>query len=302
MRRLPGLDIDPIRVRVALAAQEVDNGPVSAPDNNGADMGNRSRRERRSRAEARTGRIRADAVAIRLGVALRESRRAGHLTQAHIAHAAGVSQGLVSYLECGHGASATIETWACLAAAVGEQFVGFLERVPGADRPRDIEHLRRQSALIALAAKGGWRALPELAIDSGIARSRSIDVALVRTGSREAVVAEVWDWFDDVGAALRGLDAKVQAVAGRLEVAADRHEGGEEPWRIQGLFVVRATRRNRRLVGELRPLFAARFSGSSRAWLEALADPASPMPAADGLIWSTAVGTGLTASRLGGGA
>ena len=293
-------------------------------------MGSRSEQRRRARPETRTGRARADVVATRLGVGLREARRTANRSQADVGEAAGVSQGLVSMLERGHGASTPIETWACLAAAVGEQFVAFLEHASGAHRPRDIEHLRRQSALIELASTGSWSALPELSIDRMVVRGRSIDVALVRPPSAEAVVGEIWDWFDDVGAALRGLDAKVQAVAGRLPGLQPTHEtehsrgvparstrerpprmgqrtsteaapdtGPVEAWRVRGLFVVRDTRRNRRLITELRPLFAARFRGSSRDWLSALTDPGRPMPGADGLLWSNRSGSGLIASRLG---
>jgi len=206
-----------------------------------------------------------------------------------------MSQPFISHLERGRGTAASIETWSCVAAAVGEQYVGFLERAPGAGQPRDLEHLRRQSALVEIARTGGWTALPELAIDPGSTRSRSIDVALVRRIRGEAVVAEIWDWFDDVGAGMRSLDAKTATLATRLAV---------EPlptgtWRVRGLYVVRDTRRNRALVGELRPLFAARFPGSSVAWLAALGDAERPVPEADGLLWSDSSGAALRASRFG---
>ncbi|HSS35685.1 MAG TPA: helix-turn-helix transcriptional regulator, partial [Patescibacteria group bacterium] len=122
-------------------------------------MDGRKADRRRARPEARIGRTRASAVATRLGVALRDARHRSGLTQAEVGDAAGVSQTLVSGIERGHGAATSVETLARLAAAVGEQFVAFLEQAPGSDRPRDIEHVRRQSALIALAANGGWSAL-----------------------------------------------------------------------------------------------------------------------------------------------
>ncbi len=225
-------------------------------------------------------------VAARLGTALREARAIAGLKQAEVAARAGVSQSEISRLEHGEGQTASIETWACVAAAVGEQFVGFLELAPGASPPRDIEHLRRQSALIEMAAAGGWRALPEFAIDPGATRSRSIDVALIRPSAREAIAVEVWDWFDDVGASLRGLDAKVTALVRRLPAdSAVDSPGDGNSWRVEGLFVVRDTRRNRAIVAELRPLFAARFTGSSTAWLRAL-DSAAAMPVGHGLLWS----------------
>ena len=219
---------------------------------------------------------------------MRDARLTAGRTQKQLAASAGISQARESELERGGGASTSIETWSSLAAAVGEQFVGFLERAPGAAQPRDIEHLRRQSALIELASAGGWSALPELAVDPGSIRSRSIDVVLMREATSEAVVVEVWDWFNDVGASLRGLDAKVTALGQRL--AAE--------WRIEGLFIVRDTRRNRQLVAELRPLFAARFDGSSLGWLNALRSPGTTMPDGHGLLWSDSR-MRLLASRLG---
>ena len=254
----------------------------------GASAGQDGARPEPRAGRAVAGRLRARTVAIRLGIGLRDARLTAGRTQAEIADRAGVSQGLISLIERGHGRSASIETWACIAAAVGEQFVGFLERASGAAQPRDIEHLRRQSALIELASAGGWSALPELAVDPGSIRSRSIDVVLMREATSEAVVVEVWDWFDDVGASLRGLDAKVTALGPRL--AAE--------WRIEGLFIVRDTRRNRTLVAELRPLFAARFSGSAVDWLRALGSPTTRLPDGHGFVWSDAKNH-FIASRLG---
>ena len=147
---------------------------------------------------------------------VREARRSAGLTQHELAARSEVSQARVSEIERGEGWATSLLTWACLAAAVGEQIVVLLEHAPGADRPRDIEHLRRQSAVVEIASAGGWSAIPELAIDPAAARSRSIDVALVRRAAREAIVVEIWDWFDDVGAGLRGLDAKIGVLATRL--------------------------------------------------------------------------------------
>ena len=260
-------------------------------------MGSLSQTRRRADPATLAGRARATHVAGRLGIALRDSRRITGLKQTEVAARAGVSQALISNLERGRGRTASIETWACVAAALGERFVGFLEQAPGATPPRDIEHLRRQSALIQLAAAGGWVALPEFAIDPGAIRSRSIDVALIRTATPEAVAAESWDWFDDVGASLRGLDAKVTLLAARVADESNLGEAGSpHAWRVRGLFIVRDTHRNRAIVAELRPLFAARFTGSSTAWLRALTSEAPP-PGGHGLLWSDPHGR-LIASRL----
>jgi hypothetical protein len=50
--------------------------------------------------------------------------------------------------------------------------------------------------------------------------------------------------------------------------------------------LVRDTRRNRALLHELEPLFAARFPGRSSDWLAALGSPTTDIPGADGLLWS----------------
>jgi transcriptional regulator with XRE-family HTH domain len=268
---------------------------MRAPAKNAAHMGNRGQ-ARRAGMHARRGRIRARAVAARLGTGLRESRLASQMTQAQLADRAGVSQAWVSLIERGRGHAASIETWSVLAASVGEQFVGFLEGIPGSDRPRDIEHLRRQSALIEIAQGGGWTALPEMAIDPSGARSRSVDVGLIRPARSEAVVTEIWDWFDDVGGGFRSLDGKVGTLRSRLATgAATPPTGG---WTVRGLYIVRDTHRNRHLVRELSALFAARFRGSSTGWLAALSQPGRAMPNADGFLWSTSVGTTLRPIRL----
>jgi transcriptional regulator with XRE-family HTH domain len=249
---------------------------------------------KRSGSRARRGRVRANGIGNRLAVALREARAIDRVTQQEAADRSGISQARWSELERGLGASASVETWAIAASAVGMQLAAFLEGVPGADRPRDIEHARRQAAVIDAAVSGGWRALPELALDPA-ARSRSADVALTRELRGEAVATEIWDWFDDIGASFRGLDAKKQLLADRLR----RDFGGAatNAWRVAGLFVVRNTARNRALVRELRSLFVARFTASSAAWLRTLANPDAPMPDGDGLLWSDLYGR-LTGSHL----
>jgi len=255
-------------------------------------------RARRSGAKVVTGRRRAQLVAERLGMGLREARLLSGTRQLDAAMAAGISQVRFGELERGLGARASLETWACAAAAVGEQLVGFLELAPGAAPPRDIEHLRRQAAVIAFAAAGGWQALPEFAVDQNSIRSRSIDVVLIRADRRQAVLVEIWNWFADVGDALRSLDGKREALTARLVRDRSGDGGGmQRASTVRCLFVVRRTRRNVRLVRDLRPLFAARFGASSRTWLRALTDSSAAPPEADGLLWSSSDGS-LEASRL----
>jgi len=236
------------------------------------------------------------ALAGRLGAALREARRASGRLQREASVEAGVSQPRFSELERGLGASASLATWTAAAEALGEQLVAFLEHVSGGSLPRDYEHLKRQQLVVSAAMRGGWEPTPESPIDPNALRSRSIDVFLARRYRREAAAVEIWDWFNDVGAAMRGLDDKVAAVRRGLGPDAD---GDNEAWRVRGLWVVRGTRRNRELVRELHDLVASKFAGSAIAWLAALEDPAAAMPASTGLLWTDVKGTRLIAGRLG---
>ncbi len=209
-------------------------------------------------------------------------------TQRECAASARLSQARWSNLEGGLGTSAPLATWAIAAAAVGQELVGFLDQAPGADLPRDIEHLRRQSAIVERAAAGGWAVAPEMPVDAGTV-GRVIDVLLSRAATREAAVFEVWDLLLDVGQALRSFDEKVAAVRRTLP-----------GWTVAGAWVIRGTRRNRALLlAELAPLFRARFPAAGSAWLRALDSPTCAMPGDPGLLWTDAGGAHLTAARRG---
>jgi len=207
------------------------------------------------------------------------------MTQAEAADRARISQARWSELERGLGANAPIEVWALVAAAVGVQLAAFLEQVSGAGLPRDMEHLRRQSAVIDRAAAGGWSPAPEMPVSRG-GSGRVIDVFLTRACRREAAVVEVWDLLLDMGAAFRSFDDKLEAVRTRLP-----------GWTVSGAWVLRGTRRNRGLVVELAPLVAARFPGDGRAWLAALDQPTSALPPGAALLWTDAAAAALAPWR-----
>jgi transcriptional regulator with XRE-family HTH domain len=210
------------------------------------------------------------------------------LRQADAASRAGVSQPFWSRLERGAAATASLETLAACAAAVDAELAAFLQAIPGASLPRDLEHLRRQQLVIALGQLGGWRARAERPIDPLARRSRSIDVELVRDASREIAVIEIEDLLADGGDAMRGLADKVAAV--RRDVGPG--------WNVSGLLVLRATNRNRQTLREFPDVFAARFPGSSGGWLGALRDTNRPMPIEDGIAWSSVDGGRLWAAKF----
>ena len=100
---------------------------------------------------------------------------------------------------------------------------------------------------------------------------------------------EVWNLVLDGGQVMRSLEAKVLATRERL---------GPE-WHVEGLLIVRGTQRNRRLIGDLGALFAARYPASSHAWLRALSRSGmSRCPTPDGLAWTDVRGERLLPARL----
>ena len=214
------------------------------------------------------------------------------LTQAQASERAGVSQSGWSRLELGD-LRAPLASWDRAAFAIGGSLDAFIRRASAADQPRDAAHLRHQELIIRTALVAGWRSLPEQPIDRDARTSRAADVVLQR--GLEYALVEVWDWFDDVGAALRDLDRRLDALE-RFAIA--RMVDDTRP-RTAGCWVVRATQRNRRLVHEHRHLFRARFAGSGRAWLAALGAPGVPMPTERAMCWVSVKGERLFAARLG---
>ncbi len=246
---------------------------------------------RRATRASVAGRRRVTVLAARLGAALREARLAAHLSQLEVAARSGVSQPAISFLELGRGASTSLDRWASVFASLGLQLAVFAEGVSTADKPRDYEHLKRQRLIVIAAASGGWRPIVEAQVDRTLRPSRSIDVLLTRGTKLEAIVVEVWDWLDDLGAALRGIDRKVASLSTQLAA----RPGGADEWHVGGLWVVRGTRRNRELAAEFRHLFASRFPASAAEWSRALTDPAVPMPRVAGMLWTDVKGERLLA-------
>jgi transcriptional regulator with XRE-family HTH domain len=242
----------------------------------------------RATASRRRANARTNYLAGRVGIGLREARVAQGLRQLDVAVEAGITQPYYSRIERGLEPGVALDTLAACASALHVQLAAFIEALPGASLPRDIEHLRRQAMLVELSAGGGWRAVPEFALSDDGPHPRSIDVFLARPARREAAVVEIWDLLLDGGEAIRGLEAKVAATRARLG----------EAWQVQGLFLLRRTSRNRGLVRDLAPLLAARYPAAASAWLRALTDAHAAMPPAAGFAWTSVDGRRLVAARL----
>ena len=239
---------------------------------------------------------RAAEVAIYLGRALRDARRSSRMTQAAVATSASVARSLVSKMESGRGANVALVEWTRVARAAGSDLRAYLERATATDQPRDAVHLRAEELIVRTAAKGGWRAQPERAIDLDPGRSRAGDVVLARLA--ELALVEVVDWIADAGDEFRSWDRRLATVE-RRAIALAPPGTDATALRASGIWVLRATRTNRRLVAEHRALFQARFPGSASAWLRSLGDPAHPMPHAPALLWISVGGDRLYPARLG---
>jgi hypothetical protein len=183
-------------------------------------------------------------------------------------------------------------TWIRVARGTGTDLRAYLEAVTAAEAPRDAIHLRAQELVLRLAAQGGWGGTPEVRLDAGPGGSRSADLVLER--GLEVVLVEVWDWLDDVGAAFRAWDRRLLRLDARATMRS-REEGS--PTTVTGLWILRATRRNRALVRDHRAVFAARFPVPGRAWLAALTIPGRACPPGAGLLWTDVRGTRLSAAR-----
>jgi len=250
------------------------------------------RTSRRAHVSGAADRHAAD-LALRLGAALREARARARLTQAAAAARAGLSQPTWSALESERDARYTLATWDRAAFAVGTTLNAYLPQSTAADRPRDAVQLKAQELVIATAQAGGWHGLPEQQIDREARTSRFADVLLKRPRHQpeEVALIEIIDWFDDVGAPMREWPRRIEAVE-RQAIA--RMNGDQSVPRLSGCWIVRATRRNRQLVGEHSNLFRNRFPGSGRAWLRALTQRhGAQMPREAGLLWVAVDGTRL---------
>lgn len=154
-----------------------------------------------------------------------------------------------------------------------------------ADETRDAGHLQGQELLLRLAAPAGYTGRFELRTGSGPSGG-SIDVCLRDPIGRRLVVAEYWNVIEDVGAGKRSFDRKLAEAAD----VAGWLDGGDQA--VGGVWVVRATRRNRLLVARFPAVFATAFPGSSRLWLAALT-AGGPLPPEPGLVWSDVAATRL---------
>jgi transcriptional regulator with XRE-family HTH domain len=219
------------------------------------------------------------AIAATLGREARTTRRRRRTTQQHVANAIGISRSRYADIERGEGATAPLETWARVGAALGRPLAVSFSRDIDQPEPRDAGHLAAQELVLRLARTHSRTAsfeLPTRPADP----ARSSDVGLRDDAIRTLILVEIWNRLDDVGAAARTTDRKlVEAAALAAFAGADG-----EPYRVASCWLLVDTAANRRLVARYPEIVRTRFPGSSVQWVRALTDGTAP-PVEHGVAW-----------------
>ena len=212
-----------------------------------------------------------------LGARVRAARLRRRATQQAMAALAGISRSTWSDVERGLGGGHTMDTWQRVGLALGTPLMVDLPRDVMADTA-DAGHLAMQELMLGLGRRTGFVGSFELPTKPS-EPWRSTDVALRSDSRRLLILEECWNTIGDVGAAARSTNRKV-VEAEALAIAL----GGERPYAVRSVWIVRATARNRALVQRYPEVFARAFPGSSHGWMEALTRGADP-PEKRGLVW-----------------
>ena len=233
-----------------------------------------------------------------------ESRRRRRWTQSDLGHRVGLSQGSISLVEVGEGRRTSLDAWQRIGLALDRPLRIELSR-DAREEPADAGHLGIQELVMRVGRSGGFERTFELP-SRPANPTNSTDVGLRDDRGRRLILVECWNTIGDLGAAVRSTNRKrveAEDLAAVLGGARPRDPNGDldepgEAYAVATVWVVRATRRNRDLVARYPELFASRFTGSSRAWVQALTTGTRPPPDL-GLVWCDVRATRLYAWRRG---
>jgi transcriptional regulator with XRE-family HTH domain len=224
-----------------------------------------------------------------IGREVRQSRERRNWTQQELAERAGISRHIVGRIERG-----TTRLDVDVLQRIGVALNRYLEIRFGRDaleQPADAGHLAMQELVLRLGRANGF--VGEFEVPTRPAEPwRSIDVVLASRARRLMILNECWNTFGDVGMAARATMRK----AAELEALAAARWGPDVTVRV--VWIVRATARNRVLLARYPEIFASRFPGSSRSWVEALTTGAPPPPE-PGLVWCDVAATRVFEWRRG---
>ncbi|HEX5013430.1 MAG TPA: helix-turn-helix domain-containing protein [Candidatus Limnocylindrales bacterium] len=232
------------------------------------------------------GTVEARRIATTLGAQVRSQRGRLRLTQADLGLRVGLTQSRISDVERGLGVGLPLEIWVALGIALGQPLaVSFSRPTRAEDSLVDAGHLEIQEYLLEIGRRNGRLGSferPTRAYDP----THSIDVHHDDDRHDCAIIEEAWNRIGDLGAAARSssrkvADAKARTTAGRVALC----------------WVVRDSHANRAIVSRYPEVIAARFTGSSALWVEALERGAMP-PREPGIVWFDPSRRRLKAMRL----
>ena len=209
----------------------------------------------------------ADDVPIEPGRRLRDARLRRDRSMADVGAATGVSRSTQSRMELGRGGGVALETWVRLAADLGvDLFASVDDRAPA-----------YRSALIRLAASGGWRA-------TGLhGRALWLDrPARNATRARVRYQAPAERAVIHIAGVLTDFEAEWRWLRQAVGVASDETPPGTV---VAGLLVIIRSSDN------LRRSTNGRWRRSTWRWLSALQEPRSLLPDQPGVAWLTPRGT-----------
>jgi len=235
------------------------------------------------------GASRASEAAVKAGAQVKASRLRRRMMQKTLAGRVGISQARLSEIEAGRGAGTPPEVWFALGEALGRYLRFEFARDAQAELA-DAGHLSIQELVIRVTKPGGWET--EFEARSRSDSGQSVDVRLFDRRRRRLAIVECWNTFGDLGQASRSSDQKMRDAEDRAVAVA----GEGKPFAVGLCWVVRDTRANRALVAKYEHIFAARFPGSSAAWVKALIN-GGPMPSEPGRVWCDVRTTRLFAHR-----
>jgi transcriptional regulator with XRE-family HTH domain len=224
-----------------------------------------------------------------LGAKARAARLRRRKTQQAMATLARISRSTWSDIERGLGGGHTMDAWQRVGLALGMPLVVDLRR-DAMTETADAGHLAIQELALRLGRRNGFAGSFELPTRP-TEPWRSTDVALRSDARRVLVLEECWNTIGDLGAATRTTNRK-QAEAEALAIAI----GGERPYAVRSVWIVRATAANRALLRRYPEVFTRAFPASSQAWVAALTRGADP-PEERGLVWCDVAATRVFAWR-----
>jgi transcriptional regulator with XRE-family HTH domain len=205
---------------------------------------------------------------VRLGLAVRALRRRRAWRQADLAAAAGVSQGLISLIERGHGDSVSVRVLIKVAGKLDSRLIVQLRwRAGELDRLLDADHAQVSTAMIELLRADGWEVRVE--VSHGTARSSgSIDLLAWHPQARALLVIEIKTEIPSAEATLRKLDEKA-----RLAASVARERFGWVAASVSHVLVLEDTSTNRRRLRGAQALVDAALPERGAALKRWLAQP-----------------------------